>query len=270
MTPQLCSSSHRRSAGFTLVELLVVIGIISALVAILMPALNKARESAISLKCLSNLRQIGIASQQYLADNAGQLFPCFWAGDAGPPALQPTGLDVILESYVPRTNLETTLWRCPAALPVPNQFPQTYACNQGVHANISYGPGQQLRVWRDVSGNWHNTLKKSTQVKRHTEVVSLGDASQSSGAFTSAGWLDWTSSDISEMNNLAVGNDPIDKLAGWSWTNTDTGNYHLRYRHDKNRMANVLFMDGHAEQAEYNSPAHPNVGLRNRNFATGY
>jgi prepilin-type N-terminal cleavage/methylation domain-containing protein/prepilin-type processing-associated H-X9-DG protein len=62
-----------RSQGFTLIELLVVIGIIGVLVAILLPALSRAREQAITLKCASNLRQVGTALFNYAAVNKGQL-----------------------------------------------------------------------------------------------------------------------------------------------------------------------------------------------------
>jgi prepilin-type processing-associated H-X9-DG protein len=74
---ELPAVSRRKRAAFTLVELLVVIGIIALVIAMLLPSLKKARESAVRLQCASNLKQWGTGLAAYCVDNKGDM-PRSW------------------------------------------------------------------------------------------------------------------------------------------------------------------------------------------------
>src|SRR5579871_6111928 len=69
-------SSQTKRGGFTLIELLVVIAIIAILAAILFPVFAQARESARTISCASNIRQIGVAILMYVQDN-DERFPIY-------------------------------------------------------------------------------------------------------------------------------------------------------------------------------------------------
>ncbi len=79
---------EKKNGGFTLVELLVVIGIIAVLIGVLLPALSKARQQAVSVQCKATLQQCGVGWMNYAVSNKGAIYTGVYAlTQVGPPTV---------------------------------------------------------------------------------------------------------------------------------------------------------------------------------------
>ncbi len=206
---------NRKNSGFTLVELLVVIGIISVLIAMLLPALNKARRQAKAVACASNLRQLGLAFQMYLQDNHNSYPPRMWRNSPSPAQwYNPntwvgSGIywfdlieDKLGKTYATSTGIE---FRCPEH----ETFVWGKSTNQLSYGYNYYGDGT-VAGWSGL-----NTVRAS-DVKDPPHTILLGDSIHY-GIMT-GGILPTASN----YDTLSVGN-----------------------RHDG--KANILWCDGHVD-----------------------
>jgi len=169
------SSSRRRA--FTLVELLVVIGIIALLISILLPSLSRAREQAKRVQCASNMRQIGLAVLGYNNENKGW-FPRASA-DAGngfsnddwifwDPGRAPIRDQGALVKFLGDKFFVEAHYRCPSDdVTAHTVYPYSYSMNELMGGLLfATNPGSDLHV-----------RIKNTQIKRPAEKIMFVDES---------------------------------------------------------------------------------------------
>jgi prepilin-type N-terminal cleavage/methylation domain-containing protein/prepilin-type processing-associated H-X9-DG protein len=126
-------SIHRRIAGFTLVELLVVIAIVGVLLALLLPAVQAARESSRRTQCQNNLRQIGLGLSNY--ESAHEKFPAGkkWSGPPNDPASFAMAWSSFLLEHLEMNTLHQAMdfkvpFTDPKNLPITTQVLPVYIC----------------------------------------------------------------------------------------------------------------------------------------------
>ena len=171
----------KRSQAFTLIELLVVIAIIAILAGMLLPALSRAKESARSISCLNNIKQLGLSCRMYIDENDGLFPPRGVSTNRWPTTLRP--------GYK-----NTAILRCPSEVGVG----QTFGNDTNNFPADASPRSYILNGWNDYfEGAVAGASLPENAIKLPSETVIFGEKDRDSGHF----WMDfWKGDDASELD----------------------------------------------------------------------
>ena len=184
-----------RDRAFSLIELLVALAIVALLLAVLLPALGRARISARTTRCLSNVRQIGLAWSMYASDHDDRAAPylstrdserVYWWGSIDEAQGRIDHARGSISSYLDSALHDGSVFECPAQRPGTylnqSQFDQvssTYGYNGYGLAPPSTGYGLGAQPWRRIS-----------DLRQTNEIFVIGDAMIMFGALRNSALLD--------------------------------------------------------------------------------
>jgi prepilin-type N-terminal cleavage/methylation domain-containing protein/prepilin-type processing-associated H-X9-DG protein len=219
--------------GFTLVELLVVIGIIAVLIAILLPALRKARESAFTLTCSSNMRQIGQAMRLFANERQDRL-----PGSAQSTSGSVGWSEILNEEFFKKPGnyingkgfIRDSQIYCPKWLP-PDNTRRPWAMNTDAAGGLNTGSGTPY------SGAFGREIVPASQINASYTKYRLG-AKLTSFRRASEMILLKEVNGTSEYMKAVT---PYDVV-----TIVNVGGGGFMFRHAKLRT-NILFFDGHVD-----------------------
>ena len=163
-----------KSRKFTLIELLVVIAIIAILAAILLPALNSARERGRAASCINNLKQVGSVMMMY-ADNNNDYYINYQRAWVNGARYYWTGY------FIKSDMLSDQVLVCPSLSPEPGYEQDKWVDNSG--ADTVYGPlnsGYGINMYHAGTGRF---ARSTTDNKDNTSCLKLADVVQASGMY---------------------------------------------------------------------------------------